>query len=285
MDDSVITVVPRTLFPWDVKYCEASQSWMVTVDTDQKSSYNTRWEENTRAPLAFEAPTRNEAVCLARALSPPKMHPFYPDSNCFSCQTQLGEYCNATLCTNCGVWLRNSCVAPWPSKMLPTTYNVKNIDMLNICNTCDWLCSAFRLALLDGDYDKAISLHATGNVNLTTPFANIKGEVFYPVHCAVLGRSLTLLKWLVEDNCCPLMSMRVGIGGRKGRSESYTPILTSNLRSPLGIALSNNSIDIIRYLVVEKDMLLHKERNISTGSLLKNMDLILKLLPEDIYTP
>jgi hypothetical protein len=61
--------------------------------------------------------------------------------------------------------------------MLPATYNIKSEDVVKICRACDWLCSAFRLALLHGDYDKAIALHATENVNLTTPFANIKGEV------------------------------------------------------------------------------------------------------------
>jgi hypothetical protein len=61
--------------------------------------------------------------------------------------------------------------------MLPQTYNLKKETSVNICKACDWLCSAFRLALLDGDHDKAVALHATGNLNLTTPFANVKGEL------------------------------------------------------------------------------------------------------------
>jgi hypothetical protein len=61
--------------------------------------------------------------------------------------------------------------------MLPATYNIKHEGMVNICKACDWLCSAFRLALLNGDYDKAIALYETGNINLTTPFANVKGEL------------------------------------------------------------------------------------------------------------
>lgn len=68
-------------------------------------------------------------------------------------------------------------IVHWPSKMIPVTYNIKSEDVVNICKACDWLCSAFRLALLQGDLDKAIALHATENINLTTPFANIKGEV------------------------------------------------------------------------------------------------------------
>jgi hypothetical protein len=61
--------------------------------------------------------------------------------------------------------------------MLPATYNIKKEGTVNICKACDWLCSSFRLALLNGDYDKAITLYETGNVNLTTPFANVKGEL------------------------------------------------------------------------------------------------------------
>lgn len=57
------------------------------------------------------------------------------------------------------------------------TMNLKQESFLNICKSCDWLCTSFRLALLEGDLDKAIALHATGNVNMVTPFANVKGEL------------------------------------------------------------------------------------------------------------
>jgi len=165
--------------------------------------------------------------------------------------------------------------------MVPATYNMKTKDVVNVCKACDWLCSAFRKALLNGEFDEAIALHTTGNVNLTTPFANIKGEVFYPVHCAVLGRSLPLLKWLVEEHCCPLKSIRVGTGGRGAKHDSFTPILTSKSRSLLNIALSNKSFDIMRYLVVEKCMLLQDEKGLPVESLLENLDFILRVLPSD----
>jgi hypothetical protein len=63
--------------------------------------------------------------------------------------------------------------------MLPMTYNIKREGtIINVCKACDWLCSAFRLALINGDYDKAIALYETGNLNdLTTPFANVKEEL------------------------------------------------------------------------------------------------------------
>ena len=74
--------------------------------------------------------------------------------------------------------------------MIPSTYNIKNEDMVNVCKACDWLSSSFRKALLEGERDKAIALYATGNVNLTTPFANIKGEVFYPVHVSSICKTV-----------------------------------------------------------------------------------------------
>ena len=61
--------------------------------------------------------------------------------------------------------------------MIPDTYNIKNESSVNICKSCDWLCSAFRKAMLDGDFDQAVAIHSTGNVNLVTPFANVKGEL------------------------------------------------------------------------------------------------------------
>jgi len=100
-----------------------------------------------------------------------------------------------------------------------------------------------------GDFDKAVALHATCNVNINSPFANVKGELFYPVHCAVLGGSLRTLKWLVDEHCCPIKSVRVS-GNTK--NPKYTAIVTSKGRSLLGIAMEISNIPIIRYLVAVK---------------------------------
>jgi hypothetical protein len=165
--------------------------------------------------------------------------------------------------------------------MLPNTYNIKTESFMNICKTCDWLCSAFRLALLDGDRDKSIALHATGNVNLTTPFANVKGELFYPVHCAVLGGNLQLLKWLIEEHCCPLRSIRISSAIQSDCHGSYTPILTSTGRSLLGIALENKIVGIVRYLVVDKRMSISTEKGLTIEMLGQNLDLVLRVLSEE----
>lgn len=170
------------------------------------------------------------------------------------------------------------CYLSWPARMLPETYNFKKDNTVNICKSCDWLCHQFRLALLDGDMDKAIALHSTGNVNLHTPFANVKGELLYPVHCAVLGGNLDLLKWLVDENCCPIKSVRVSGSAKDSR---YTPIVTSKGRSLLGIAMENNNVSIVRYLVVMKGILLAGEKDITMDMLIVNLDRVLRMLPEE----
>lgn len=168
---------------------------------------------------------------------------------------------------------------PWPSKMIPDTYNFKKESIVNVCLSCNWLSNQFRLALLNGNQDQAVAVAATGNINLHAPFANVKGELFYPVHCAALGGSLLLLKWLVDENCCPIKSLRVSGGGASG---TYTPIVTSKGRSLLGIAMENRSIDMIRYLVVKKGISLAGEKDITFELLLRNLDKVLRLLPDDV---
>ena len=89
-----------------------------------------------------------------------------------------------------------------------------------------------------------------------------------------------MLQWLVDEHCCPLRSIRISNGKQRDNSGSYTPILTSRGRSLLGIALNNRNIGIVRYLVVEKRMLLAAEKGLSVDTLVQNLDLVLRILPE-----
>jgi len=163
--------------------------------------------------------------------------------------------------------------------MIPDTYNIKKEYFVYACKACDWLCNSFRLALLEGSHDRAVALYSTGNVNLHTPFANVKGELFYPVHCAVLGGNLDVLKWLVDENCCPIKSFRVA--GNAKDSARYTAIVTSKGRSLLGIAMENEDLQIVRYLVVEKGIALSGEQDVTPHLLCRNLEKVLRLLPSD----
>ena len=165
--------------------------------------------------------------------------------------------------------------------MIPDTYNFKKEGMVNACRSCDWLSTSFRLALLGGDHDRAVSLFSTGNVNLHTPFANVKGELFYPVHCAVLGGNLHLLKFLVDENCCPIRSIRVG-GNSKESFNKVIPIVTSKGRSLLGIAMEGEKLNIVRYLVADKGLSLASEKDLTQELLCRNLEKLLRMTPEDL---
>jgi hypothetical protein len=171
------SILPRSPLPSSVIYSEATNSWVATVNTNQKALESNNVEESSKALRAFSVPTKKQAIALARAWAPPRMLPFDSNQNCFICETQFAFLRRASHCRNCGVVVCGSCVVQWPSKMLPTTYNTKKESFVKICKGCDWLCSAFRLALLHGERDKAVALHSTGNINLTTSFANVKGEL------------------------------------------------------------------------------------------------------------
>ena len=94
---------------------------------------------------------------------------------------------------------------------------------------------------------------------------------------------MELLKWLVDENCCPIKSVRVS-GRCRDSSNSFTEIVTNKGRSLLGIALENRNVGIIRYLVVEKGIQLSGEKDITMDTLCRNLELVLRLMPEDAAT-
>ena len=208
-------------------FCFHRQSqWVATLQTNQKALDGKNVKEASKSLRAFSLPAEKQAVCLAKSWTPPRMHRFQDNPACHICGVRFAILRRPCHCRNCGVCVCKHCAVQWPSKMIPETYNIKKENVVNACKTCEWLCNSFRLALLEGKVDEAVALHATGNINLTTPFANVKGEEFYPVHCAVLGGKLEILRWLVDENCCPIKSLRVS-GKTKDHSNRYTPIVTS----------------------------------------------------------
>jgi len=251
------SILPRTHLPSSVFQNHSTGRWVATVNTNQKALESNNTAEASRALKAFSVGTQHEAQEIALQMSPPTMLAFTNNPVCFICSVKFGVFRRACHCRNCGVCMCANCSTTWPSKMIPDTYNIKNESSVNVCTSCDWLSTAFRTALLNGQHDEAVALNATGNVNLSTPFANVKGELFYPVHCAVLGGSLSVLKWLVEEHYCSLWYAR---RRNKRPRTSQLPILTSKGRSLLTIALAQNDVDCVRYLVVEKGYSLFDEQ-------------------------
>lgn len=171
------SILPRTLLPWSVFQSETTGMWVATVNTNQKALDSNDIAEASKALRAFSVPSREQAEALARAWAPPRMLPFSGNNRCFVCEARFAVFKRPCHCRNCGVCICSGCAVQWPSKMIPDTYNIKQETIVNICKSCDWLCSAFRMAMLDGNFERAVAIHSTDNVNLVTPFANVKGEL------------------------------------------------------------------------------------------------------------
>lgn len=104
----------------------------------------------------------------------------------------------------------------------------------------------------------------------------------YPIHLAILGGSLKLLRWLTEERYCPLREIK-----KRSSKKVGSPIVTSRGRSTLSIALLHQKLDIVRYLIVDRGLSLFEERdlnndnNSSSQLALANFTSLLKLIPKD----
>ena len=163
--------------------------------------------------------------------------------------------------------------------MIPDTYNLKKESTVKICKTCDTLSKSFKKALLTGNYEDVIALYGTGNINLRTPFtASKKDEIMYPIHCAVEGGNSNIVRWLMDDHFCPIKLIRTGSGKRAKRGMTGdVPILTSKGRSVMTIAMASLQIDILRYLVIERDVSVYESKDLRTS--LRALEAALQALP------
>lgn len=220
--------------------------------------------------LSFSFDSEREAKKFAKAFTPPKMISVPADSTsprCFVCKSCFEKkkssprykYLN---CRNCGVPICKACSMTWSPRMIPKTFtlgeSVTHVQV-RVCRPCDWLSNAFCIALLKGRLDDVKALCAKGNVNMRSTFADINGEAMFPVHAAVMGGSLEVLRWLVDTHGCPL------VGGRSNAEQQagVHSVLTSKGRSVMDLALTGRQqkIDILRYFVVEKNMSLRETKD------------------------
>lgn len=164
--------------------------------------------------------------------------------------------------------------------MIPETYNLKKESQVKICKSCHYLSGSFKKALHDGDYEEAIALYGSGNVNLRTPFpgSGKKEEVMYPIHAAVDGGNIHIVRWLMEDHFCPIKVIRTGSGKKPKRGGSADiPILTSKGRSVLSMAMTGLHVDILRYFVVDCGVSIYESKDLK-GSL-RALEAVLLALP------
>ena len=269
----------RILLTATVYHNTATNLWIATINTNQKGVAKNP-ATASKYLKAFSFSSEKEARESAIANAPPKMMAFNENPNCFICNGRFAMFRRAGHCRNCGVCICNSCSTMWPSKMIPETYNLKKESQVKICKSCNFLSGQFKKALLDGDYEEAIALYGSGNVNLRTPFpqSGKREEVVYPIHCAVEGGNIDIVCWLMEDHFCPIKVIRTGSGKKPKRGGSAdTPILTSKNRSVLSIAMAGLHVDILRYLVVECGVSIYEPKDLKGA--LRALEAVLLALP------
>jgi hypothetical protein len=275
-------VYSRALIPPTVYHNTTSDLWIVTINTNSKvdhsitgskSHANDSTANNSSKP--YYSRDEKEARAYAYAVAPPVMVHFDQCKECMLCAKTFTLYTRPRHCRNCGIVICNSygCCTIWPKKMIPESFNFKKESNVNICTSCDVLAKRFHNALLLGQYGTAMELYLTGNINLRVPFA-FKGrsdsESMLPIHCAVEGKSLELLRWLVDVQHCPIHDVSTvndesggvvlsitgtikSLASKTKKKYVFVPTLrTSTGRSVLNIAMKSRNVGILRYLINEK---------------------------------
>ena len=275
---------PRILLAATVYHNTATNLWITTINTNQRGVAKNPATAN-KFLKAFSFPTEREARESAIANAPPKMVPFNESPVCFCCKGKFAVFRRASHCRNCGVCACSNCSTTWPSRMLPATYNLKREAQVRVCVSCNALSASFKKALLDGDLEEAVALYGTGNVNLRTPFpiGNKKDEVMYPIHCAVEGGNLGILRWLIDDHFCPVKIHRSpGANKKVKRTPHDSMISTSRGRTALSISLENLKVDILRYLVVDCGVSIYEAKDLKSS--LRALEASLYAIPSNSQT-
>ncbi|KAL7439249.1 hypothetical protein ACHAXH_008414 [Discostella pseudostelligera] len=264
----------RTLIPPTMYHNTSTDLWVVTINNNNiTNSINYASNTNNNSIKAFSFRTEREARASAYANAPPIMLAFDQWKECMLCGTRFTMFKRPRHCRNCGICICSNfgCCARWPKTMIPETFNIKNEKTVKVCLSCDALAKRFRHALLQGQYNTAVDLYLTGNVNLRAPFAFKGGtEISFPIHCAIEGMSEMLVRWLVDVQHCPIHvistgnTKRVGImsvagikslaSGNEKRHEFVPTLKTSMGRSIIDIAMKTQHVGILRYLINEKNV-------------------------------
>jgi hypothetical protein len=267
----------RILLTATVYHNTATNLWIATINTNQKG-VSKNPATASKYLKAFSFASEQEARESAIANAPPKMLSFSEHPNCFICNGKFAMFRRASHCRNCGVCVCNSCSSMWSSKMIPDTYNLKKEAHVKICKSCNFMSVAFKKSLLAGDYEEAVALYGSGNVNLRAPFPVLskkKDEIVHPFHCAVQGGNIDIVRWLMEDHFCPIKVVKTVKQKKAGQSDML--IRTSKDRSVLSIALSGLHVGILRYLVVDCGVSVQEAKDLKSS--LRALEAVLHALP------
>jgi len=229
----------RELHEYFVHYSASTSSWTTRIASCGA-------EDRRRDYLNFSFPREEDGRKFGKAYSPPKM--MSGSNRCACCSVRLNANSTCSSCKNCGVQVCESCTRRWGVNMIPTTYlgeaRMSSSSTVRVCKSCDWLSNAFCMALFRGEHNNAVLLHATGNINLRCVFADIHKEAMFPIHCAVMGGNIDIVKWLIEAHGCPIFMKR------RPHSADLQSLQTSKKRTLMDLVMNGRpKIEVLAYLV------------------------------------
>jgi hypothetical protein len=275
----------RDHLPWTAKLNCTTNLWVASVQTNQKAwesshyMYEKSSLELSRSIQAFVGSTEQEAYEIGLALAPPLMHELEENPICFLCKTKFALLRRPCNCRNCGVVICSGCACNWSAKQIPSTYNMDKRSTVSVCLACDWLANSFQQALLMGDWTRAQALYRTGNVNLRSLYGSRKksllgDEAFRPIHMAIRGGNLSLIKWLLFDHYCPLY--------KSGKDGQRALLLTSKGRSPIDMALEQPRPEILKFLVSNQGLSLMEGAKKENRNCMSHLMCLIEVIPESM---
>jgi hypothetical protein len=208
----------------------------------ENSPQGNRHDEIVLGDCATEGIARDLCECFAPPIWQTKV---YQASNpgaysCTLCKVSFSMFFKPHHCRNCGFLICGNCSDKfWPGTMLPETFHDEE-KWVRVCHSCHYLAENFVVALCAGDYQTVRALYASGNISLHQPYS-VYSHQAYPVHYAVLGGNLDILKWLIDIKRCSIVSQ-----------VTRAPLMTQSGWTLLGLAAYCGHVDMIRFLVLQK---------------------------------
>jgi hypothetical protein len=227
----------RVFLPFDIEERDG-KFYPVLYLTQPKLGTNNGPQYNRPAMLRMSpSASRNLSVRHAEVNTPPLWDGGPDRKECSICLHTAGILYKIHHCRNCGHFVCNNCSKKdWLANMLPKTYVPEKESMIRVCDNCSYLQEGFMDSLRAGDLNRSMVFYLTGNVNVHCPMSIYKSEE-YPIHTAIQGGNIHLVRWLVEDRRCSL---------RDGEGE---PLKTTEGLSPLAMAAFYGHREIMEYLV------------------------------------
>jgi hypothetical protein len=241
----------RVFLPFDIEERDG-KFFPVLYLTQPKLGANNGPQYNRPAMLRMSpSSSRNLSVRHAEVNTPPLWDGGPDRKECSICLHTAGILYKIHHCRNCGHYVCNNCSKKdWLASMLPKTYVPEKETVIRVCDNCSYLQEGFMDALRAGDLNRTMVFYLTGNVNVHCPMSIYKSEE-YPIHTAVQGGNIHLVRWLIEDRRCSI------------RDSDGEPLKTTEGLSPLAMAAFYGHREIMEYLVREQGSRVTEIKDIS----------------------